>query len=316
MHEWGDLMNKLIKRMTAALTALACVPVMGMTAKADKMSYYWGTATWDAFAELEPYDDHGMYSRSQMGKEQLFLRKSSNDTGSIIFVTPRTNTVCFVLRDDVDVDAAADQIAEIVDAYIPGIRDGKVTWESNPESWHIYSCAQAQLFNTGFGGIRTYSLELEDVIPDKASVEAGILLGLAKKHLISEFYGWGQTADYYTGYVNQTDLGDIFLLSYSPTHTIENPDPNNGKGNWLTVETDWDAVQGYLDDKPIVRMFVVLKEEGDEEEYRRRITELITDNLSVFSIPKDIRFIDEIPRTNLQKVDFMKLSQFSPEDKI
>lgn len=76
------------------------------------------------------------------------------------------------------------------------------------------------------------------------------------------------------------------------------------------------AVQGYLDDKPIVRLFVVPNEAGDEQEYRRLITELITDNLSVFSIPKDIRFIDEIPRTNLQKVDFMKLSQFSPEDKI
>ena len=73
------------------------------------------------------------------------------------------------------------------------------------------------------------------------------------------------------------------------------------------------AVQGYLDGKPIVRLFVVLEKEGDEEEYKRQILKLISDNLSVFNVPKDIRFIDEIPRTRLQKVDFIALSEFSPE---
>ena len=73
------------------------------------------------------------------------------------------------------------------------------------------------------------------------------------------------------------------------------------------------AVQGFLGDKPIVRLFVVKAEDGDENAYREEITKLITDNLSTFSVPKDIRFIDEIPRTNLQKVDFMKLSQFTPD---
>ena len=73
------------------------------------------------------------------------------------------------------------------------------------------------------------------------------------------------------------------------------------------------AVQGYLGDKPIVRLFVVKAQDGDEDDYRKTITDLISENLSVFSIPKDIRFIDEIPRTRLQKVDFMALSQFEPE---
>ena len=73
------------------------------------------------------------------------------------------------------------------------------------------------------------------------------------------------------------------------------------------------AVQGYLGDKPIVRLFVVKSQEGDEDAYRQTITALIKDNLSRFSVPKEICFIDEIPRTNLQKVDFMKLSQFAPE---
>ena len=73
------------------------------------------------------------------------------------------------------------------------------------------------------------------------------------------------------------------------------------------------AVQGFLGEKPIVRLFVVKAEDGDEDDYRAKITALISDNLSTFNVPKDIQFIDEIPRTKLQKVDFMKLSQFSPE---
>ncbi len=73
------------------------------------------------------------------------------------------------------------------------------------------------------------------------------------------------------------------------------------------------AVQGYIGDKPIVRLFIVKAEDGDEDAYRAQVTKLISDNLSTFNVPKDIRFIDEIPRTKLQKVDFMKLSQFTPE---
>ncbi|MCR5042112.1 MAG: acyl--CoA ligase [Clostridia bacterium] len=73
------------------------------------------------------------------------------------------------------------------------------------------------------------------------------------------------------------------------------------------------AVQGYLDGKPIVRLFVVPEKPGDEEEYKAKILKLVSDNLSVFNVPKDIRFIDEFPRTRLQKVDFMALSEFSPE---
>ena len=73
------------------------------------------------------------------------------------------------------------------------------------------------------------------------------------------------------------------------------------------------AVQGYVGNKPIVRLFVVKAQEGEEDAYRKTITDLIAANLSHFSVPKEIRFIDEIPRTRLQKVDFMALSQFEPD---
>ncbi len=74
------------------------------------------------------------------------------------------------------------------------------------------------------------------------------------------------------------------------------------------------AVQGFQGDRPIVRLFVVKNDDSDEEACRAEITALIADNLSKFSVPKEIRYIDEIPRTRLQKVDFMALSQFTPEN--
>lgn len=79
------------------------------------------------------------------------------------------------------------------------------------------------------------------------------------------------------------------------------------------------AVQGFDEnDKKIIRLFVVLNDDcvdGDKEEYKKKITDIISARLSVFNVPKDIRFIDALPRTRIEKVDFMSLTQTSPEDK-
>ncbi|MBQ9946600.1 MAG: AMP-binding protein [Clostridia bacterium] len=74
------------------------------------------------------------------------------------------------------------------------------------------------------------------------------------------------------------------------------------------------AVQGVVDGKPIVRLYTVLETPGDEEDYKRQITELCAAKLSKFSVPRDIRFIDELPRTRVQKVDFMKLTEELPKN--
>ncbi len=75
------------------------------------------------------------------------------------------------------------------------------------------------------------------------------------------------------------------------------------------------AVQGYTDDgASIVRLYVVLNEESgvSEDECRKRVTELCQERLSKFCTPRDIRFIDALPRTRMDKVDFMKLTQLKP----
>ena len=71
------------------------------------------------------------------------------------------------------------------------------------------------------------------------------------------------------------------------------------------------AVQGYDENgKPLVRLYVSLKEKGgDEEQYKTEIREACEKNLSTFSVPREIIFMDELPHTPLEKVDFMKLTE-------
>ena len=77
------------------------------------------------------------------------------------------------------------------------------------------------------------------------------------------------------------------------------------------------AVQGYDEDgKPIVRLYIVLSETADLnklDEYKKIITDLCGDKLTVFSVPRDIRVIDALPRTRLEKVDFLKLTEVRTE---
>lgn len=85
----------------------------------------------------------------------------------------------------------------------------------------------------------------------------------------------------------------------------------------LPFLTECCAVQGYDEDKkPIVRLYIVLSPEADEsklDEYKNTITEMCS-TLSTFSVPRDIRVIDALPRTRLEKVDFLKLTETRTEE--
>ena len=70
------------------------------------------------------------------------------------------------------------------------------------------------------------------------------------------------------------------------------------------------AVRGESPDgKPLVRLYASLKTKGDEEDYKKQITEACAKNLNQFSVPREIIFMDELPHTPLEKVDFMKLEK-------
>ncbi len=70
------------------------------------------------------------------------------------------------------------------------------------------------------------------------------------------------------------------------------------------------AVRGTsADGKPLVRLYASLKQKGNEEDYKKQITDACAKNLNQFSVPREIIFLDELPHTPLEKVDFMKLEK-------
>lgn len=69
------------------------------------------------------------------------------------------------------------------------------------------------------------------------------------------------------------------------------------------------AVRGEKDGRPLVRLYASLKQKGDEEEYRAKIIKTCEDNLDKFSVPREIVFMNELPHTPLEKVDFMALEK-------
>ena len=180
-------MNRMIKKIAAALVALACVPVTGLTASAETEGYDFGTISWQAVAGLQQFkvtENRISYVREYIG----------NGPGELISVTPRQDTLRFVMRDGVDMNAIDDEVVSVVETYIPNIRE-------NTESRYgiSHSCAAAkhsQVATRFMGERRAYDLELLEDLENRDEIEAGILLGLARKHLITEFYGWGKTAAY------------------------------------------------------------------------------------------------------------------------
>ncbi len=74
------------------------------------------------------------------------------------------------------------------------------------------------------------------------------------------------------------------------------------------------AVQGFEGKSPIIRLFIVPSEaDGERSAQDTYVRSLIAEKLNRFSVPRDIRYIDALPRTKLEKIDFMSLSEFEPK---
>ena len=69
------------------------------------------------------------------------------------------------------------------------------------------------------------------------------------------------------------------------------------------------AVRGESEGKPLVRLYVSLKQKGNEDEFRAKIIEACENNLDKFSVPREVVFLNELPHTPLEKVDFMALEK-------
>ena len=73
------------------------------------------------------------------------------------------------------------------------------------------------------------------------------------------------------------------------------------------------AVQGYIDSKPIIRLFVSLNQPtNNPDETCKVIKEYCNSKLEKFSRPTTVTILDALPRTRMAKIDFMKLTDTPP----
>ena len=224
---------KTIRKLTALLSAAimlcsgaATVQAADPTDKDSTALWYWGTATGEAFQDMEQLDHKGMFGDSLLYMRHIDryvdrvaadpatgepVRKQVHDVRDLLYtVKPRTNTLRFVLRDGVDYDTAKQQITAIVQKYFPDVTPDDPL---NPGTFDIYEADETK---------RT------------AEVSESLMRELAGAGLISAFYSWGETADY-----NIASCG--YLTFYSP------PDYRwNSEHEMVEVTYDWDAVRAWV----------------------------------------------------------------------
>ncbi len=76
------------------------------------------------------------------------------------------------------------------------------------------------------------------------------------------------------------------------------------------------AVQGYIKNKPCVKLCVTLKEPMNKNDVSDTILSYCKKNLAKFSWPRKIEIMDSFPRTKMSKIDFMKLSDvYDPKER-
>ena len=121
---------------------------------------------------------------------------------------PQENTLQYVLRTDIDQNAAQQQAKTIVQKYFPG---------HTP-----YECKQ-----------RAYLVRESDETRRTAENAAVLMRDLAQAGLISEFYSWGETAEYKV-------IEHGFLTVYDADGYIREREQENGK------TYDWAAIEAWV----------------------------------------------------------------------
>lgn len=78
------------------------------------------------------------------------------------------------------------------------------------------------------------------------------------------------------------------------------------------------ACQGYDEnEKPYVKLVVSLNDpDADKQAVTEKIKQYCKENLEAYSCPRQIFFMDALPRTKMEKIDFMKLSDPIPRTKL
>ena len=87
------------------------------------------------------------------------------------------------------------------------------------------------------------------------------------------------------------------------------------KVNEIEYVTESCACQGYEENgKPYVKLYVALNDKApDEDTVREELMTFCKEHFEGYACPRRIFFIDALPRTKMEKIDFMKLSDPVPQ---
>lgn len=204
-------MKKTVKwiRLTSALLSATCLTMVTaptVSAVDSELIWHWGTTASDTFTGMEQLDTGDMFSwlwNSDAMPQTYVYSYTSAQNGTqyqrVYSVMPDMRTLRFTLRAGIMEDEALPQIFEILKPFYPGLADGYL-----PE-YHMaaYPAGTGGTKNCeytlGVGiseeGIQCSLEDLREGLPAQ-DVSDSIMKALAAKGLITEYYGWGQTAKY------------------------------------------------------------------------------------------------------------------------
>ena len=148
-------------------------------------------------------------------------------------------------------------------------------------------------------------------LPDENIQESGIYTDENGKN-------WIKTGD--IGYLDED--GHLVFTSRKKRIIIISgyniyPATIESKINTLDYIVESCACQGYDEKgKPYVKLYVVLRDQqADKDEMTAKLMTYCKEHFEGFTCPRRIFFIDALPRTKMEKIDFLKLSDFIPHSK-
>jgi len=255
-----------MKKQMRFAAMLAGAVMLGGTIPAAPVTalHCWGITDQNELQDMTLLDDKGMLSWVPYGEgmgtdndyqvltyhysydkeiEWFDLDTGENKTemhhfeGNPVYVVcPRENVLRIVLRKELDHAEAEQKMYEILEHYYPGVRSNECP-----------NCSVYQV-TVGVPDLECY-YDLVDNSKRFPTEEAktagvpeiadGILHDLAKAGLISEFYTWGQTANYQ----------QVTLHSRNASPTVYFPEGwywDEAEHKTVTINYDWEAIEAYV----------------------------------------------------------------------
>lgn len=248
-------------------SAIPAAPVSAAETTAVIPLYCWGTADGSEFQDMTLLDDKGMFAWIPHGegigtsdnyqvftyhysfdREDTFTDLDTGETitemrhyeGNPVYVVcPRENVLRIVLRKDIDHDEAEQKMFEILEKHYPGITEfSQTTSPETPKRYYAYQVQEGvtdlECYYDLVDNSKRFPTE-EAKTAGVPEIADGILHDLAKAGLISEFYTWGQTANY-------QEVWYTYPTAYYPTSHKW----NDSYTALEDVTYDWDAVDAWV----------------------------------------------------------------------